>query len=90
MVLGKKGRRGDWDWKAVVKAQAGIVVTFVLVIISELFELLQNMITLLCASLTETEKSVFSEFLHLLRKMLWYYIIAIVLLRVFHSILLGS
>lgn len=51
MVLGKKGWRGDWDWKALVKAQTGIVVTFALVIISELSELLQNMIILLCASL---------------------------------------
>lgn len=88
--FGEEGRRRDWDLKkALGKAQAGIV-TSALVIISELSELLQNMITLLCVSLWETEKFVFSKFLHLLRKMFWCYIIAIVLLHVFHSILLGS
>lgn len=51
MALGKEGWRGDWDLKALVNAQARIFVTFALVIISELSELLQNMITLLCASL---------------------------------------
>lgn len=49
--FGKEGWRGDWDLKALGKAQSGIVVTCALVIISELSELLQNMITLLCASL---------------------------------------
>jgi len=51
MILGKEGWRGHLDLKALVKAQTGIVVTFALVIISKLSELLQKMITLLCASL---------------------------------------